>query len=118
MLIEGPAFSLYTQATMEDRCAPRTRVNISATLRQSGGRSVQTMVRDLSVSGFSASSINRMHPGSVCWLTLPGLESLQSEVVWWNNSIVGGAFANLLSPVVLENLLFRWPINSAFRTVT
>lgn len=118
MVIEGPEFSLYAQAMIEDRCAPRTRIAVPATLRQSGGRSIQTMVRDLSISGFSASSLNRMNPGSICWLTLPGLEALQSEVVWWNNSIVGCAFANLLSTLVLENLLYRWPTNSAFRPVT
>lgn len=38
-----------------------------------------------------------MHEGNLCWLTLPGLESLQAEVVWWENCTIGCAFSELLS---------------------
>ena len=67
----------YAIAAQEDRCAARTKLTIPATLRASGGRAFQTVVHDLSISGFSASSINRMHESQVVWLSLPGLESLQ-----------------------------------------
>jgi len=50
-------------------------------LRASGGCAFPSVVHDLSISGFSAAAINRMHEGQVCWLTLPGLESLQAQVV-------------------------------------
>ena len=66
----------YEIAEQEDRCAPRTKLTIPASLRASGGRAFQSVVHDLSISGFSAAAINRMHEGQVCWLTLPGLESL------------------------------------------
>ena len=66
----------YAHAAQEDRCAPRTRITIPATLRPSGSRGFQTVVHDLSISGFSAMAINRLHPGTHCWLTLPGLESM------------------------------------------
>jgi hypothetical protein len=72
----------YAFAAQEDRCAPRTRISIPASLRASGGKGFQTVVHDLSLSGFSAMSITRLHPGTICWLTLPGLGSLQAEVVW------------------------------------
>ena len=62
----------YRTASQEDRCGPRTRLTIPATLRVSGGRGFQTVVHDLSLSGFCAAAINRIHPGTVCWLTLPG----------------------------------------------
>ncbi len=110
-------FDRYLIAAQEDRCAPRAKLAIPATLRISGGRGFQTVINDLSISGFCASAVNRVHPGSVCWLTLPGLESLQSEVIWWNNSQTGCAFDNLLSPIVLENLLARFQPASVFRTV-
>jgi hypothetical protein len=71
-------------------------------------RAYQTLVNDLSLSGFSAAAINRMHEGTLVWLTLPGLESLQAEVVWWENGQCGCAFANLLSPIVHDNLLARY----------
>ena len=49
-----------------------------------------------------------MHVGQLCWITLPGLESLQAEVVWWDNSLVGCAFDQLLSPIVHDNILQRY----------
>ncbi len=98
----------YEIAAQEDRSAPRTRIMIPAQLRASGMRSFQTVVNDLSLSGFSATAVNRMHVGSICWLTLPGLESLQARVVWWENGLAGCAFANLLSPIVHDNILARY----------
>lgn len=107
----------YMIAAQEDRCAPRTRLTIPATLRASGGRGFQTVVNDLSISGFCCSSVNRVHPGTVCWLTLPGLESLQAEVIWWDNSLIGCAFESLLSPIIHDNILARYAPASVYRTV-
>lgn len=108
----------YFTAAQEDRSAPRTRIAIPATLRVSGGRGFQTVVHDLSLSGFCAAAVNRIHPGTVCWLTLPGMESLQAEVIWWNNSLTGCAFDKLLSPIVLENILTRWQGGTAYRPLS
>jgi hypothetical protein len=105
----------YRIAAQEDRCSPRTRLTIPATLRASGGRAFQSVVHDLSISGFSAASINRMHDGQICWLTLPGLESLQAQVVWWDNCIVGCAFEELLSPIVHDNILQRYSNTGVYR---
>ncbi len=98
----------YSLAAQEDRCAPRTKLSIPAQMRASGGRRFQTVVHDLSISGFSAAAINRMHEGQVVWLTLPGLESQMGHVVWWDNCIVGCAFADLLSPIVHDDILTRY----------
>ena len=106
---------LYAIAAQEDRCAPRTRISIPANLRASGAKGYQTVVQDLSLSGFSATSINRLHPGTVCWLTLPGLESMQGQVIWWENSLVGCAFDKLLSPIILDNILARWQGDGVYR---
>ena len=97
----------YAIASQEDRCAPRSKVSIAASLRPSGSRSFQTVVHDLSLSGFSAVSVNRLHAGNLVWLSLPGLESLQAEVIWWEDSMVGCAFHSLMNPIVLENVLNR-----------
>ena len=105
----------YDVAAQEDRSAPRTRIMIPAQLRASGARAFQTVVNDLSLSGFSATALNKMHVGSICWLTLPGLESLQAEVVWWENGVAGCAFANLLSPIVHDNILARYRGDGSFR---
>ena len=105
----------YDIAAQEDRSAPRPRIMIPAQLRASGMRAFQTVVNDLSLSGFSATAITRMHPGSVCWLTLPGLESLQAEVVWWENAMCGCAFSSLLSPIVHDNILARFRGEATYR---
>ncbi|QYU70205.1 PilZ domain-containing protein [Leptolyngbya sp. 15MV] len=105
----------YHMAAQEDRCSPRTRLTIPAQLRPSGGRAFQTVVHDLSISGFSAAAISRMHDGQLCWITLPGLESLQAQVVWWDNSIVGCAFEQLLSPIVHDNILQRYSPSTVYR---
>ena len=98
----------YALAAQEDRCALRTWVNIPATLRASGARAFQTAVTDLALGGFCCAAVSRLAPGTRCWLTLPGLQSLQAEVVWWDASLVGCAFDDLLSPVILETMLARW----------
>ena len=98
----------YRIAAQEDRSAVRTKLAIPAQLRASGARGFQTVVNDLSLSGFSATAITRMHPGAVCWLTMPGLEALQAEVVWWENNMCGCAFNRLLSPVVHDNIVARY----------
>lgn len=100
--------SRYAIASQEDRSAPRSKVSIPASLRPSGSKGFQTVLNDLSLSGFSAMSINRLHPGTLVWLTIPGLESMQAEVVWWENGMVGCAFNQLLSPIIHDNVLARW----------
>ena len=107
----------YFAAAQEDRSAPRTRVSIPATMRISGGRGFQTAIHDLSLSGFCGAAINRLQPGTICWLTLPGIEALQGEVIWWDNSLVGCAFDKLLSPIVHDNILSRYQSPTMFRTV-
>lgn len=105
----------YELAAQEDRCAPRVRLAIPAQLRAAGCRPFQTVVNDLSISGFSAAAINRMHPGQMCWITLPGLESLQAEVIWWDNSLVGCAFEHLLSPIIHDSVVSRYAPSSVYR---
>jgi len=104
----------YAMAAQEDRSARRDRLSIPAALRASGSKGFQTAVRDISLSGFSATAINRLHPGTLCWLTLPGLNSMQARVVWWDNGLVGCAFDNLLSPIIHDNLLSRWLGDSVY----
>ncbi len=98
----------YALAAQEDRCAPRTKIAIPSQLRVSGSRSFNTVVHYLSSAGFSASSIGRLQPDQICWLTLPGLQSIQGRIVWWDRSIAGAAFDDMIDPSVLEDILGRW----------
>jgi len=98
----------YAAAAQEDRSAPRSRISIPASLRPSGAKTFQTAVRNLSLSGFSATALTRIPRGTTCWLTLPGMEALPGKAVWWDNSLVGVAFDRLLDPTTLDAILARW----------
>ncbi|AYJ88113.1 PilZ domain-containing protein [Sphingomonas paeninsulae] len=94
-------------AAQEDRSAPRHPLTIAATLRPSGATGFKTVVTDLSLSGFAAQALTNLHAGTLCWLTLPGLSSLQAEVVWNDGNTIGCAFATLLNPAVLQSVVDR-----------
>ncbi|WP_159981680.1 MULTISPECIES: PilZ domain-containing protein [unclassified Novosphingobium] len=104
----------YEAAAQEDRSAPRLRISIPASLRPSGSKGFQTAVRDLSLSGFSATAMTRVPPRTNCWLTLPGKDTVSAKVVWWDNGLVGCAFDQLLDPVELETILARWNGDSRY----
>lgn len=99
----------YRDATQENRCAARITLAIPARMRVAGSQGCNTVIRNLSVAGFNVDAIGGMRPGRRCWLTISGLESLQSEVVWQKNGIAGCSFHSLLSPLVLESILNRHP---------
>lgn len=101
-------YDRYEQAAMEDRSAPRVRLTIPATLRPTGGHGFNTRVNDLSLGGFSADCVARLNVGTLCWLKMPGLSALQCEVIWWQDNLVGCAFANLLSPIVYDDIVARY----------
>ncbi len=95
----------YAHAAQEDRCAPRTRLSMEATLRPSGQHGFTAVVRDLSLGGFACEAVTGMRAGQLCWITLPGLGALQAQVVWNDGTMVGCAFENLLNQAVLEAIV-------------
>ena len=95
----------YEHASLEDRSAPRVRVHIGASVRPSGVRGFQTIVRDLSLGGFTATSPARLEAHNFCWLTIPGFEPIQGEVVWWEAGLFGVAFASLLPQATLDAII-------------
>jgi hypothetical protein len=100
-----PIADLYVRAALEDRCAPRVSLRIGASLRPSGSQGFLVTVVDISIAGFSCEGVSGMHPGNRCWLNLPGLSGLQSEVVWNSSAIIGCAFDTLLHSSVLDRIL-------------
>ncbi len=98
----------YADAAQEDRCAPRSRLRIPATMRQSGFSGFSIIVWDLSLFGFSAEACTGMKLGSRAWLNLPGLSALQAEIAWNDGFMVGCAFSNLLNQAVLDSILLRY----------
>lgn len=98
----------YADAAFEDRCVRRFEVTMPARLRPAGQHGFSVLVRDISVAGFSVEAVTAMPRGARCWLMLPGLSGLQSEVSWNRKGQLGCAFADLMSPIVLEHLVRRF----------
>jgi hypothetical protein len=108
MTMIAPSADPYLAAAQEDRCAPRTRIDVTATLRASGSPRFSVTVKDLSLAGFACDAVSGMRSGTICWLTLPGLESLQAEVIWNDGATIGCAFAKLLNPAVHTMVIARY----------
>jgi hypothetical protein len=100
----------YGQAALEDRSAPRIKLDIPATLRPSGVTGFGVHVNNLSLSGFACEATTGMPKGARCWLGLPGLAPLQAEVVWNDGITVGCAFTDLLNQSILDAIINRFGI--------
>ena len=88
-------------------CAPQPRLAIPASLRSGVDKPFNTVVKSLSISSFTAQAINRLNPGSRCWLTLPGLAAKQAEVLTWQGAQVTCRFTENLSPIILDSVVQR-----------
>jgi hypothetical protein len=91
-----------TSPGAEQRAAQRTGVTLGAGLRQRGASAVTVHIMDLSTTGFRASTHLELMTGTDLWLKLPGLESLQSRVVWMQGHMLGAEFVRPLHPAVLD----------------
>lgn len=99
----------------DNRVAARKRLSIPAMLQVLGKRRVKTMLRDISVSGFSASVQSRIPLGSTCWLQLPGREPMEARVVWCDYGLAGCEFDKLIPRVTYDAIFERWEADSASR---
>ncbi len=102
-------FMRYEDAAQEDRCAPRIKLRIPASMRPSGSPGFAILVKDLSISGIACEALTGMKGGTRVWITLPGLSALQAKIVWNDGTMVGCEFDNLLNAAVLDNILARFP---------
>jgi hypothetical protein len=86
----------------ESRRALRKAVKMRAHLRDRGQTKFEIDVLDLSASGFRAETSFTLWPGTVVWLTLPGLAALEAVVAWRDKLKYGCAFAKPLHPAVFR----------------
>jgi hypothetical protein len=99
------SFVDYATASLEDRSAQRYKFEIAARLRPTGVTSFRVIVNNLSLSGFACEAVSGIPLGGRCWLSLPGLAPLQAEVIRNDGQVVGCAFTNLLSQIVLDAII-------------
>jgi hypothetical protein len=101
-------YRTYSAAAQEDRCAPRFRLKMPGKLRPSGTTGFAVTILDLSIAGFSCEAVTSIRPGTYCWLSVPGLNGYQAEVIWNDGIVVGCAFSSLLNQAVLDSILARY----------
>jgi hypothetical protein len=100
----------YAIASSEDRCAQRHRLSIPAKMRFSCSSSFPVEVTDMSIAGFACDALINVHPGTLCWLTLPGLGALEAEVAHHGNEGIGCSFKSLLNQAVLNHYIAKYPV--------
>ena len=101
-----PAIDPSQDPTGEElRQALRKSVKMRAHLRDRGQTRFEIEVTDLSLSGFRAETSFTLWPGTVVWLTLPGLAALVAAVAWRDKFKYGCAFAKPLHPAVFDHIV-------------
>ena len=91
--------------TREGRTAERRVVNLAASLREPGASLADAEVVNLSVGGFAAETDAVLEVGAHVWLKLPGLEPVNSRVVWVEANKAGFEFVTPLHPATLDLVL-------------
>lgn len=100
--------SRYTLPEPENRAAPRKRLAIEVQVQFAGEEPLPTKLRDLSISGFSASTPVRMPAASLCLLTLPGRAPMEAKVVWCEGGLVGCAFTKPMGEITYDAIMEQW----------
>lgn len=89
----------------DGRRAQRLDVRMKAALRQTGSTKFDVDVLDMSVSGFRFDTAYNLHEGARVWLTVPGLEGLESQVMWRQGFHYGCAFTQPLHTAVFDHIV-------------
>lgn len=89
----------------ERRRAPRAALRLSATIREPGRSRTQVRVIDISVHGCRIEATLGLSPDSWVLLSIAGLETQYSRVVWQCHEFAGLEFGTPLSEMVLDSLL-------------
>ncbi len=105
--MEQPTFTppFTPVADSEHRTSLRRAVKMRAHLRDRGQTRFEIDVVDLSESGFRAETSFTLWPGTVVWLTLPGLSPLEAVVAWRDKFKYGCAFARPLHSAVFDHII-------------
>ena len=89
----------------ENRATLRKPVRLSARLRDRSMSRFEVAIVDLSRTGFRGETIFTLHPGTIVWITLPGLSGLEAEIAWHHNDQFGARFQNPLHPAVFDHIV-------------
>lgn len=98
-----------TQATSanagDNRATLRKAVGLDARVRDRNASRFAIRVLDLSRTGFRGETAYSIRPGSIIWITLPGLQSLEATIAWQRGEYIGAAFRQPIHPAVFEHIV-------------
>jgi hypothetical protein len=89
----------------DDRQAPRYRLLLKATAKNTSGSSRGCLVHDLSTHGFLIETDAPLELGSDFALDLPGLDNVEAQIVWNEGNHFGGRFRAPLPRAALDKAL-------------
>lgn len=89
----------------ERRRAPRAALRLSASIREPGRSRMGVRVIDISTHGCRIEATSGASADSWVLLSIAGLDTQYSRVVWQAHEFVGLEFANPIVEAVLDNLL-------------
>lgn len=89
----------------EQRKALRRPVKMRAKLRDRGQTRFEIDITDLSATGFRAETSFTLWPGSIVWLTLPGLAGIEGTVQWRDKFMYGCSLSKPLHPAVFDHIV-------------
>ena len=89
----------------DGRRTERLNVQMKAALRAAGTTKFDVEVADMSSTGFRFNTAYNLKVGACVWLTVPGLEALESKVVWRESFNYGCAFVAPLHTAVFDHVV-------------
>lgn len=89
----------------DNRATLRRAVKLDARVRDRSASRFKIQIVDLSMTGFRAETVFTLRPGSVVWITLPGLQGLEATIAWQRGEHVGAAFRQPLHAAVFEHIV-------------
>lgn len=89
----------------DGRGAIRRGVQVAATLREPGSsHRFDVEVIDLSATGVRFKTSVTLKPGARVFLSLRGMEAVETVVAWHRNYVYGARFQRPLHPAVVDHL--------------
>ena len=107
--LAGLAFTTYDAPTRAHWPRRSQRVSVSAdvTLRKPGHPNYRVRVLDASPEGCKLEFVERPREGDRIWVKFEGLETLEAEVCWIEDFVMGVNFAKVLHPAVFDLLVTK-----------
>ncbi len=102
-------FSGETIVSEADLPMRPTRVPLRAevTLRRRFDHRYTVNLLDISAAGCRVELVERVQPGDLLWVTLPGMTTIEATACWTEGFVAGVQFKHPLHPSVFEMLAAR-----------